>query len=156
MGLHPHARAKLRFKTSLHKFFARDKEKPVIAAVKSSVEPISVPEMREAERSIVNYVQEKHFREEIESLKRNQDIVTVIPSQRSKGGSVKRGSSIFGLDLVLVDGILVVGGQLRQASLPEHVKHQIILPKDHHVTTLRVRHYHFAPGHLGRKHVRNL
>ena len=153
MGLHPHARAKLRFKTSLHKFCARDKEKPVIAAVKSSVEPISVPEMREAEWSIVKYVQEKHFREEIE---RNQDIVTVIPSQRSKVGSVKRGSSIFGLDLVLVDGILVVGGQLRQASLPEHVKHQIILPKDHHVTALRVRHYHFAPGHLGRKYVINL
>ena len=153
MGLHPHARAKLRFETSLRKFCARDKEKPVIAAVKSSVEPISVPEMREAEWSIVKYVQEKHFREEIE---RNQDIVTVIPSQRSKVGSVKRGSSIFGLDLVLVDGILVVGGQLRQASLPEHVKHQIILPKDHHVTTLRVRHYHFAPGHLGRKYVRNL
>ena len=150
MGLHPHARAKLRFKTSLHKFCARDKEKPVIAAVKSSIESISVPEMREAEWSIINYVQEKHFREEIESLKRNQDIVTVIPSQRF------RGSSIFGLDLVLVDGILVVGGQLRQASLPEHVKHQIILPKDHHVTALRVRHYHFVPGHLGRKYVINL
>ena len=115
-----------------------------------------MPELREAEQSIVKYVQEKHFREEIESLKRNQDIVTVIPSQRSKGGSVKRGSSIFGLDLVLVDGILVVAGQLRQASLPEHVKHQIILPKDHHVTTLRVQHYHFAPSHLGRKYVRNL
>ena len=82
MGLHPHARAKLGFKTSLHKFCARDKEKPVIAAVKSSIESISVPEMREAEWSIINYVQEKHFREEIESLKRNQDIVTVIPSQR--------------------------------------------------------------------------
>ena len=80
MGLR--ARVELRYKTSLHKFCARDNEKPVIAAVKSSIEPISVPEMREAEWSIINYVQEKHFREEIESLKRNQDIVTVIPSQR--------------------------------------------------------------------------
>ena len=41
----------------------------MIPAVKSSIEPISVPEMREAERSIVKYVQEKHFKEEIESLK---------------------------------------------------------------------------------------
>ena len=47
MGLR--ARVELRYKTSLHKFCARDKEKPVIAAVKSSIEPISVPEMRESE-----------------------------------------------------------------------------------------------------------
>ena len=60
----------------------------MIPALKSSIEPIIVPEMREAERSIVKYVQEKHFKEEIESLKRNQDVVTVIPSQRPKGGSV--------------------------------------------------------------------
>ena len=80
----------------------------------------------------------------------------MIPSQRSKGGSVKRGSSIFGLDPILVDGILVVGGWLRHASLPEDAKHQIILPKNHHVTNLIVRHYHFAPGHLGREYVLNL
>ena len=36
----------LRCKTSLRKFCARDKETPVIPAVKSSIEPISVPEMR--------------------------------------------------------------------------------------------------------------
>ena len=66
--------------------------KPV---VESNIEPISEPEMREAERSIVKCVQEKHFKEKIECLNGNQDIVTVIPSQRPKGGSVKRGSSIF-------------------------------------------------------------
>ena len=67
-----------------------------------------MPEMREAERSIVKYVQEKQFNDETECLKRNQDIVTVILSQRAKGGSVQRGSSIFGLDAVLVNGMLVV------------------------------------------------
>ena len=106
--------------------------KPV---VKSVIEPISVPEMRKAGRSIVNYVQEKHFKEEIECLNRDQDIITVIPSQRPKGGSVKRGSSIFGLDPVLVDGILVVGGRLRHASLPEDAKHQTMLSKDHMLRT---------------------
>ena len=125
----------------------------MIPAVKSSIEPISVPEMKEAVQIIVKYVQEKQFKEEIESLKRNQDIVPMIPSQRPKGGSVKRGSSIFGLDPVLVDGILVVGGQLRHASLPEDAKHQIILPKNHHVTSWIVLHYHFASGHSGREYV---
>ena len=146
----------LRYKTSLRKFCARDKEKPVIPAVKSSIEPISVPEIREAEQSIVKYVQEKHFKEEIESLKRNQDVVTVIPSQRPKGGSVKRSSSIFNLDPVLVDGILVVGGRLRHASLPEDAKHQFILPKDHHVTNLIVWHYHLGSAHSGREYVLSL
>ena len=80
----------------------------------------------------------------------------MTPSQRSKGGSVKRGSSIFGLDPILVDGILVVGGWLRHASLPEDAKLQIILSKNRHVTNLIVRHYHFAPGHLGREYVLNL
>ena len=77
----------------------------------------------------------------------------MIPSQRPKGGSVQKGSSIFGLDPVLVDGILTVGGRLHHASLPEDAKHQIILPKDHHVTNLIVRHYHFASGHSGREYL---
>ena len=119
--------------------------KPV---VESNIEPISEPEMREAERSIVKYVQEKHFKEKIECLNGNQDIVTVIPSQRPKGGSVKRGSSISG---VLVDGILVVGGQLRHPSLPEDAKHQIILSKDHHATNLIVRYYHFYIWSFGER-----
>ena len=80
----------------------------------------------------------------------------MIPSQRPKGGSVQKGSSIFGLDPVLVDGILTVGGRLHHASLPEDAKHQIILPKDHHVTNLIVWHYHFASGHSGRDHLPSL
>ena len=128
----------------------------MILAVKSSIEPISVPEIREAERSIVKYVQEKHFKEEIESLKRNQDVVTVIPSQRPKEGSVKRGSSIFGLDPVQVDRILVVGGRFGHASLPEDVEREIILPKDHHVTNLIVWHYDFASSHSEREYVLSL
>ena len=38
------------------------------------------------------------------------DVITAVPRQGLRGGSVKRGSSIFGLDPVLVDGILNVGG----------------------------------------------
>ena len=113
-----------------------------------------MPKLREAERTIVKYVQEKHFKEEIEILKRNQDIVTLIPSRRLKGGSVKRGSSIFGLDPILVDGILVVGGWLQHASLSEDAKHQMILPKDHHVTNLIV--WHLASGRSGREYVLSL
>ena len=55
-----------------------------------------------------------------------------------------------------MDGILVVGGLLRLASLPEDAKHQIILTKNHDVTNLIVRHYHLASGHSGREYVLSL
>ena len=45
---------------------------------------------------------------------------------------------------------------MRYASLPEDTKHQITLPKDHHVTNLIVRHYHFASGHSGGEYVLSL
>ena len=42
---------------------------------------------------------------------------------------------------------------MQHALLPEDAKHHIILPKDHHVMNLIVRHYHFASGHSGREYV---
>ena len=66
---------------------------------------------------------------------------------------VMKTSSIFKLDPVLVGGLLRVGGCLCRASLSEDAKHQIILPKRHHVTDLIVRHYHKISGHLGREYV---
>jgi len=67
------------------------------------------------------------------------------PSSRPKPNCVKKSSSVFGLDPVLIDGIL--------KSLPQDAKHQIILPKNHHVTNLIVRHYHLMSGHSGREYV---
>ena len=45
---------------------------------------------------------------------------------------------------------------MRHASLPEDAKHQITLPKEHHVTNLIVQHYHFASGHSGGEYVLSL
>ena len=70
--------------------------------------------------------------------------------------SVKKSSSVFGLDPVLIRGVLRVGGRLRRASLPQGAKHQIILPKNHHVTDLIVRHYHLISGHSGREYFLSL
>ena len=111
--------------------------------------------MRDAEVSIIKRVQEGHFREEIESLaaiKNHEE----NSSPRPKPNCVKKSSSVFGLDPVLIDGILRVGGRLRRASLPQDAKHQIILPKNHHVTNLIIRHYHLMCGHSGREYVLSL
>ena len=49
--------------------------------------------------------------------------------------------------------LLRVGGRLTNAPIPYEAKHQIILPKDHHVTTLIVKHYHLRLGHAGTERV---
>ena len=45
---------------------------------------------------------------------------------------------------------------MAQASTPNAAKHQLILPKKHHVVDLIVRHYHLKSGHSGVEHVLSL
>ena len=49
----------------------------------------------------------------------------------------------------LVEGTLRVGGRIRHSHLPFEIKHPIILPKRHPVTTLVIRHFHLEYGHCG-------
>ena len=51
------------------------------------------------------------------------------------------------------EGLLRVGGRLQQSGLAFGVKHPVLLPKKHDVTTLFVRHVHEVGGHeLGMEH----
>jgi len=54
------------------------------------------------------------------------------------------------------DGVIRVGGRLKNASLPIKAKHPLILPRNHHVIDLIVRHEHEMNGHVGREHVLSL
>ena len=64
---------------------------------------------------------------------------------------MKRSSSLYKLDPFLdEDGLLRVGGRLRQSSAPYEVKHTVILPKKGHVMTLILCHYHKSVQHQGR------
>ncbi|KAK3727953.1 hypothetical protein QZH41_004897 [Actinostola sp. cb2023] len=49
------------------------------------------------------------------------------------------------------DGILRVGGRLRRAEINYGEKHPAILPRNHHVSSLIVRHYHDQVHHQGRQ-----
>jgi hypothetical protein len=53
-------------------------------------------------------------------------------------------------------GILCVGGRLEHASIPSESKHQMILPKSHHVVNLIIQHYHEMAGHSGKEYVLSL
>ena len=61
--------------------------------------------------------------------------------------------SDFNLSLVLIEGTIRVGGRIRRAPIPFDAIHPMILPRDHPVFTLIVRHYHEYLGHAGREYV---
>ena len=105
--------------------------------------PLKLDEVENAERFILNIVQMTNFRDELTALKQ-------------KNGNVKRSSPINKLSPEIIDGLLCVGGRLRHAPLEITAKHQVILPKQHHVATLIARHYHQLSGHSGLEYVLSL
>ena len=55
------------------------------------------------------------------------------------------------------EGLLPVGGRLKNAPLPEKAQHPIILPKNHHISRLVARRAHeFQSGHSRKEYVLSL
>ena len=90
-----------------------------------------------AEQYVIKTVHREAFSEEILSFQRS--------------GQVHKGSSILSLNpFVDEEGLLRVGGRLKQSSLPYGEKHPIIIPKNSHIAVLIIRHYHTMVKHQGR------
>ena len=106
---------------------------------------ISVEEMDRAEKAILQNVQQTAFPAEVHQL-----------TGPSGSKHVRRSSPLFKLDPVLRNGLLCVGGRLSCARISLDAKHQIILPKNNHVSSLIINHYHTLSGHSGRQHVLSL
>lgn len=101
---------------------------------------ITVTELREAERAVVQHVQRKAFVKEIEKLRNSK--------------FVAKTSALYKLCPILdAYGMLRVHGRLARASVNDDVRHPIILPNKCHVTSLIVRQYHAMLGHAGKEHV---
>lgn len=126
----------LRLKRNLRKSASKAEEK-----TSKVIEPLTVDEMNEAECEIMKCVQSEHFSEELNV---------------KKGDVPKKSSSIYKLDPILSHGLLRVGGRLKNADMEFQAKHPILLPKQHHVSTLIARHYHEASAHSGAEHVLSL
>lgn len=101
--------------------------------------PLSVKDLRKAEKAILSFVQQQHFSEEINALE-------------SKG-RVRKSSKLVKLDPVIEDNLLRLGGRLSLSAIPEHAKHPIVLPRNSFVTTLIIREKDKNIGHSGRNHV---
>ena len=107
--------------------------------------PLTLEELDIAESAIIKKVQRQCFPDEYKLLQEMQ----ISSCTRN----LKKGSSLVNLDPVLKDDMICVGGRLRNAAIPDPAKHQIILPKNHPISTLIIRYTHQRLGHQGRSHV---
>ena len=146
----------MKFKVSLQ----QSPKKLVHAAKKTSKEKDtstyrspSVDEMRKAEQAILKSLQEEVFPEEIKILKslevQNDDASREFAKRRNL--SMKKTSSLYRLDPYLdKDGVLRVGGRIRNALVSYEIKHPVILPSKGHITALLVRYHYERISHQGR------
>ena len=107
---------------------------------------LTVPELDIAEHAIIAHVQRNAYPAEVTALNLKKD-------HPSGNGILPKSSGIIKLDPQLHNGILKVGGRLKNAQIPDDAKHQVILPRKHHVTNLIVQHTHRQVGHGGQNHV---
>ena len=110
-------------------------------------------DLEQATTVIVCATQEQTFSDELQ----RQDFTATTQKQGEREQSVARkkalkGSHLYQLDpFIDSDGVLRVGGRLRRAKLVHKEKHPVLLPKNHHISRLIVRHYHEQCHHQGRQ-----
>ncbi|XP_064627989.1 uncharacterized protein LOC135487823 [Lineus longissimus] len=99
--------------------------------------PLKLEDVKQAEHAVIQYQQKRHYSAEIEAL---------------QGGAavVGKKSQIRGLDPILRDGLLKVGGRISRSNLPEETIHTVILPKGSHVARLILNYVHLLLWHGGR------
>ena len=102
-----------------------------------SCEATSLEERRQAQLTIIKMVQESNLSQEIQYLQHHKE----TPPK----------SKLHRLNPFLDDqGIIRVGGRLTHAPLHPHVRHPTVLPRDSHISSLLVKHYHERVHHQGR------
>ncbi|GFU19104.1 integrase catalytic domain-containing protein [Trichonephila clavipes] len=97
---------------------------------------LNTTELRNAAEVLVKSVQQSEFKSEIKCLQLKHQI--------------PKNSKILSLNPFLdKDGLLRVGGRLKFSNLSDSQKHQLILPKTHHLTDLIINHFHKISLHSG-------
>jgi hypothetical protein len=98
-------------------------------------DPLSVADLQQSELEIVKYVQRQVFREEY---------VELMKGSQTNNRFLKK-SQLYRLEPMMIGDVICVGGRLQN--------HPMIIPRNHDVVNLIVRHYHEASGHSGKEHV---
>jgi hypothetical protein len=85
---------------------------------------------------IVKSIQKRSFAEEYHQL--------------YTGGGIEKNSTIRNLSPFLDEnGVIRVGGRIRNANLAYNQKHPVLIPKNHNVTEAIIRHFHVKNLHSG-------
>ena len=93
-----------------------------------ALETISVEKLQEAEQWLIKQEQKKYYQRELQDLSNKKPL--------------SKKSSIYDLNpFIDEEGLIRVGGRLRRASLEYASRHQIILPKQSHLTVLIIREF---------------
>ncbi|XP_058808422.1 uncharacterized protein LOC131674012 [Phymastichus coffea] len=99
--------------------------------------PLLVLEVAASETKILKLLQQERFSLELRQLS-------------NSSGSCRKGTSFDKLTPFIDDqGLIRVGGRLKEADLPYDQKHPILLPRDHHITNLLIRKVHRSNLHAG-------
>lgn len=107
------------------------------------VDHISVREMRQATTTIIKIMQKEEFNDEIICLK-NEKIINKI-------------SKLIKLNVFFdCNDMLRVGGRLKNANMTFDSKHQLVIPKNHTVTSLIIVEAHKSALHGGPKLVESI
>lgn len=99
---------------------------------------VTVEERRRAIESVLKLVQQQAFVPELKIL------------QSPHKGCLPSSSPLHCLDPIIEAGLICVGGRLNNSTLSQELKHPVILPKDCHITSLILAHYHAQICHQGR------
>ena len=112
----------------------------------------TVKEQQQAIGVIVRTVQGEAYSKELGPMRSTVAEQVSNREQVTAHKQALKKSDLRELDPFLDDeGILRAGGRLRRAKLLYGEKHPALLPKDHHVSHLIVRHYHAVNHHQGRQ-----
>ena len=109
---------------------------------KLNLSSFTVEELQVANLELIKCVQSQHFPSLIGQLSREYS--TAKPSKLPR--------YLQKLSPVISDGILRVGGRLKNAPVAYDVKHPIILSSNSHYTELIIREHHKRAGHSGMGH----
>ena len=139
-----------RFKEYLQMKVFSKKNESTKPAPKLELGNLKVDELEKAQRNIVWYVQRTSFPEIFTALRKEGSERNQKDVKRNLQGI---GSSLYQLNPMLKDELIVVGGRLKFANIDEENKHPMILPSKHHVADLVIRHYHELNGHMGQESV---
>ena len=110
---------------------------------------LSVDEIQCAEEVLIQRVQSEAFTEEIRALtKLSKPVPKSQRSVKHRKNGISKNSPLIPLNPKLSKGLLRVGGCLQNADISNESKHQLILPRHHHIIELILRHVHQGRNHV--------